>query len=304
MPPPSGEQVVLVHGDLEAVITEVGATLRSFTAGSVPVIWGFSEEEISSGDRGHVLAPWPNRLEDGSFRFGDRAGQVPLNEPERSNAIHGLVRWLPWSIERVSQDRAVLSCVIHPQPAYPFRIRLALEYALGDGGLEVMCEVVNPGTGGAPFGLGFHPYLLGGPNGIDEAQIRLSAQRRLLLDKRGLPTGEEQLVAGTAFELERRLLKGLELDDCYTGLALGVDGRWHASLDLPGRRSEIWADPAFAYVMCYTGDTLGEPGDRRKAIAIEPMTCPPNSLRTGTSLIELREGERWSASWGIATVSA
>jgi aldose 1-epimerase len=36
-------------------------------------------------------------------------------------------------------------------------------------------------------------------------------------------------------------------------------------------------------------------------VAIEPMTCPPNALRTGASLIELREGERWHASWGIAT---
>lgn len=301
--PPSGEQVVLAHGDLEAVITEVGATLRSFTAESVPVIWGFAQDEISSGDRGHVLAPWPNRLEDGSFRFGDARGQAPLNEPARSNAIHGLVRWWPWSIERLSEDRAVLSCVIHPQPAYPFRIRLSLAYVLSDGGLEVACEVVNAGTGIAPFGLGFHPYLPGGgPGGIDEAQIRLAAQRRLLLDKRGLPVGEEP-VAGTAFDLEQRTLAGLELDDCYTGLSLGVDGRWHAGLDLPGRHSEIWADPAFAYVMCYTGDTLGEPGDRRKAIAIEPMTCPPNALRTGVSLIELREGEQWNASWGIATAS-
>ena len=298
--PPSGEQIALVHGDLDAVITEVGATLRSLRADSVPVIWEYPEGEISSGDRGQVLAPWPNRLEDGSYRFGDIVGQAALNEPERSNAIHGFVRWLPWSIEERSADRALLSCLIHPQPAYPFRVRIDLDYTLGDGGLEVACRVTNAGSGIAPFGLGFHPYLLAGPGGIDEAEIRLSAQRRLLLDKRGLPTGEEP-VSGSVFDLDGRTLRGLELDDCYTGLAVGNDGRWHARLDLRGRHSEIWADTAFAYAMCYTGDTLGEPADRRRAVAIEPMTCPPNALRTGTSLIELREGERWHASWGIAT---
>jgi len=266
----------------------------------VPVIWEFPEAEISSSDRGQVLAPWPNRLEDGSYRVGDIVGQAALNEPERSNAIHGFVRWLPWSIDARSADRAVFSCVIHPQPAYPFRVRLDLEYALGDGGLEVACGVTNAGSGIAPFGLGFHPYLFAGPGGIDQAQVHLLARRRLLLDKRGLPTGEEQ-VSGSVFDLDGRTLRGLELDDCYTGLAVGTDGRWHARLDLPSRCSEIWADAAFAYAMCYTGDTLGEPADRRRAIAIEPMTCPPNALRSGTSLIKLQEGERWHASWGIAT---
>ncbi len=298
--PPSGEQIVLVHGNFDAVVTEVGATLRSLRVGSLPIIWEFPEGEISSCDRGQVLAPWPNRLEDGSYRVGDIVGHAALNEVERSNAIHGFVCWLPWAIEERSADRAVLSCVVHPQPAYPFRIRLDLGYTLSDGGLEVACGVTNTGSGIAPFGLGFHPYLLADPGGIDEAGIHLSAQTRLLLDKRGLPTGEEA-VPGSAFDLDGRSLRGLELDDCYTGLAVGTDGRWHARLDLAERRSEIWADSAFAYVMCYTGETLGEPADRRRAIAIEPMTCPPNALRTATSLIELQEGERWQASWGIAT---
>ena len=115
------------------MITEVGATLRSLRADSVPVIWEYPEGEISSGDRGQVLAPWPNRLEDGSYRFGDIVGQAALNEPERSNAIHGFVRWLPWSIEERSADRALLSCLILPQPAYPFRVRIDLDYTLGDG---------------------------------------------------------------------------------------------------------------------------------------------------------------------------
>ena len=225
---------MLVYGDLDAVITEVGATLRSFRVDSVPIIWEFPENEIASGDRGQVLAPWPNRLEDGSYRFGDIVGRAALNEPERSNAIHGLVRWLPWSIEERSADRAVLSCVIHPQPAYPFRVRLDLEYTLGDGGLEVACGATNAGGGIAPFGLGFHPYLLAGPGGIDEAQICLLAQRRLALGQARLACTGEEPVSGSAFDLDGRTLGGLELDDCYTGLAVGADGRWHARLSLPG----------------------------------------------------------------------
>jgi len=289
----------LVHGAMSAVITEVGATLRSFRLGSEPVVWEFSSDEIDSGGRGQVLAPWPNRLEDGSYRFGDLAARAPLDEPERRNAIHGLVRWRPWSLEERSANRVKLSCVVHPHPAYPFRVRLELDYELGEAGLAVICAATNTAGEPAPFGIGFHPYLLAGPNGIDRARITLAARRRLVLDGRGLPVGDES-VSGTRYELDGGALNGRALDDCYTDLALGSDNRWHALLEEPGRHFELWADAAFGYAMCYTGDSLSPPADRRKAVAIEPMTCPPNAFRTGSDLIELQPGERWQATWGIA----
>jgi len=299
--PPSGEQISLVHGDLSAVITEVGATLRCFRIGSEPVVWEFPESEITSGARGQVLAPWPNRLEDGSYRFGDRVGKAALDEPDRHNAIHGLVRWMPWKLEARSQDKAKLSCVIHPQPAYPFRVRLELDYDLGDGGLVVTWGATNTGDDDAPFGIGFHPYLAAGPGGIDEARVELPASRRLLLNDRGLPVGDET-VQGTAFDLAGTSLAGLVLDDCYTDLTVGTDGRWHCRLVLPKACSEIWADAVFGYVMCYTPGSPTEPSQRRPAVAIEPMTCPPNAFRTGTGLIELVSGERREASWGISVL--
>jgi aldose 1-epimerase len=52
--------------------------------------------------------------------------------------------------------------------------------------------------------------------------------------------------------------------------------------------------------MCYTGDAFDDLACRRRAVAIEPMTCPPNALRTGTGVIALRPGEQFQASWGIA----
>ena len=46
--------------------------------------------------------------------------------------------------------------------------------------------------------------------------------------------------------------------------------------------------------MAYTGDTLDPVDRRRRGIAIEPMTCPPNALRTGTDLIRLDPGSLWT----------
>ena len=73
-----------------------------------------------------------------------------------------------------------------------------------------------------------------------------------------------------------------------------------ASLDAPGGAagSTLWADGGFPYLMVYTGDTLGDVPRRRRAVAIEPMTCPPNALRTGKDVIDLQPGQEWTAQLG------
>ncbi|MDQ3353650.1 MAG: aldose epimerase, partial [Actinomycetota bacterium] len=91
---PSGEQVELVRGDQRVVVTEVGAALRRYSMGDRAILDGFASGEMPRGGRGQVLAPWPNRLAGGRYRFGDEEHQVPLDEPGRGNANHGLVRWV------------------------------------------------------------------------------------------------------------------------------------------------------------------------------------------------------------------
>jgi aldose 1-epimerase len=81
-----------------------------------------------------------------------------------------------------------------------------------------------------------------------------------------------------------------------------MDDQVIAVLERPdgARAVRVWADPAFKYLMVYTGDTLQPAERRRAAIAIEPMTCPPNALRTGVDLIELEPGGTWRGTWGIS----
>ena len=42
---------------------------------------------------------------------------------------------------------------------------------------------------------------------------------------------------------------------------------------------------------------------RRRALAIEPMTCPPNAFVTGTDLLTLAPGDSVTHTWGIAVLS-
>ncbi|MEV0637172.1 hypothetical protein AB0I77_19895 [Streptomyces sp. NPDC050619] len=52
------------------------------------------------------------------------------------------------------------------------------------------------------------------------------------------------------------------------------------------------------YLQLWTRGTL-PPGQRRRAVAIEPMTCPPDVSRSGTSLVGLGPGAQHTVRWGI-----
>ncbi len=283
-------------------MTEVGATLRTFEVGGMPVLDGFSDEEWSPSGRGQVLAPWPNRLDAGTYELGGVRGQAPIDEPARGNAIHGLVRWMAWQLEAHAQNRVSLTCELHPMPAYPFGLHLRVEYRLGRDGLTVVTTASNVAGEVLPFGLGFHPYLTAGTGLVDSALLRVPAQDRLVLDERGLPTGDRVPVAGTPFDfLVDRPIGGARLDTAYGALVREPDGTAVARLSASSgdRTVELWVDESFRYLMCFTGDTVGDEARRRYGLAVEPMTCPPNALRTGRDLIVLEPGQHWEGSWGL-----
>jgi aldose 1-epimerase len=296
----TGAQWVIGHGHQRAVITESGATLRSFTNSDRAVVQGFGPEEWSHGGRGQVLAPWPNRLDGGTYEFDGVPAQAPINEIDRRNAIHGLVRWMTWRLTGRAQNRVGLACELHPSPAYPFSLGLEVEYRIGREGLTVTTDAENLGPTDLPFGLGFHPYLTVGTATIDQVRLRVPAHRRLVTDERGLPSGSEG-VAGTEFDFtSARPIGVTRLDTAFGDLSRDPDGRFRVDLDQPdgGAAATLWGDERFRYVMVYSGDTL-EPGERRTGLAVEPMTCPPNALRSGTDLVVLRPRARWTGSWGI-----
>ncbi len=301
---PTGEQWVIAHGHQEAVVTEIGATLRSYTVGGHDVVDGFGPAEWSHAGRGQVLAPWPNRLGDGRYEWRGVQAQAALDEPALGNAIHGLVRWLPWRLEANAQNVVVLRCTIRPTPGYPFSVELRIEYRLRRDGLVVTTRATGAGDGTAPFGIGFHPYLRSGSEVaelIDGASLVLPARRRLLLDERRLPTGEDQSVAGTELDFTvGRVIGPTQLDTAFTDLRRGADGIARAGLEDPvtGRGVELWVDDRFRHLMCFTGDTV-EPERRRRAVAIEPLTCPPDAFRSGKDLIVLEPGESWEGTWGL-----
>jgi aldose 1-epimerase len=296
---PTGQQWLIGHGQQQAVITEVGATLREYSIGGRALIDGFAADEWSHSGRGQVLAPWPNRLADGRYEFDGTAVQAAIDEPERGNAIHGLVRWLPWRAHAHAQNVVSMFCELHPTPGYPFSLELRVDYRRGRGGRMV---ATTAGKRPLPFGLGFHPYLTVGTESVDTAVLSLPATNRLVLDDRAIPTGGVRAVAGTEYDFtSARWIGPTRLDTAYTDLVRDDTGRAWATLVNPVDDVSValWMDDRFGYLMCYTGDTVDDESRQRRSVAVEPMTCPPNAFRSGTGLVALGPGQAWSGSWGI-----
>jgi hypothetical protein len=114
--------------DVEAVVTEVGGGLRSLRAAGRDLIAGFLPDQLRPVYGGAVLAPWPNRVADGRYTWDGQQHQLALNEPDRRNALHGLVAWAPWTPTRVDDSSAVLTTRLRPQPGYPFQLDLTATY--------------------------------------------------------------------------------------------------------------------------------------------------------------------------------
>jgi aldose 1-epimerase len=297
---PSGEQIAIAHGDQRAVVTEVGATLRTYVKGGVSVIEGFAGEEVPTAARGQVLYPWPNRIGEGEWSFSGRAARPHIDDVAHKTAIHGLVRWRPFRIEAVNQNRCVLSLLLHPTPEYPFLSEISLAYHLGSLGLTVTTTVTNCDGVPIPFGVGFHPYLSVTTPTIEGAMLEVPARAYIAVNDRQLPTGEILPLAGNPLDFaKRKSLSGHELDVTYTELVRDDSGLAVATLeDASGGEIQLSVDRNFPYLQVYTGDH-NEKGRRRTSVAIEPMTCPPDALRSGKDVVVLEPGQHWAGSWRL-----
>jgi aldose 1-epimerase len=298
--PLTGTQYELAAGDYRATVTELGAGLRRLSYRGRPAITEYAADEAPPAGSGELLAPWPNRVDRGRYSFAGATHQLDLTEPAAGNAIHGLTRWANWTPAAQEDGRADLRYVLHAHPGYPFCLELTASYRLSaDEGLEVRVTARNAGSRPAPYGTGSHPYLTAGPPLIDGCELQLPAARWLAADDRGIPVGDPQDVSGTPFDFRAaRPIGDTVVDHAFTGLSRDSAGRAWATLTGPDAELRFWAGDGYHWLQAFSGDALA-PDRRRRALAIEPMTCPPNAFVTGTDLLTLEPGETVAHSWGI-----
>ncbi|TFD76966.1 aldose 1-epimerase family protein [Cryobacterium fucosi] len=308
-------------GPALAIVTEVAAGLRVYSVDGIDLVEPFPAEAIPPKSAGIVLVPWPNRIRDGVWLYDGVQRQLPLNEPEERNAIHGLLSVSPYRLLDRSTAAVTLAAMVFPRLGYPFQLDTTVSYALTDDGLDVTHTVRNVGTDAAPVAIGAHPYLKIGGVPTDDLTLTAAVGTRIEVDERLNPVGETA-VDGTDYDLRGgRPVRDLDLDDGFTATMREAAPRGHGdeldddprgdskgavehSLTAPDGRSVIlWGDENMRYVQVFTPrnfpvDTPGGPALGR-AVAVEPMTAPANAFNTGAGLRWLEPGETWTVRWGI-----
>ena len=295
---PSGEQHVIEAAGYRAVVTECGAGLRVLEYDGRALVLGYPEDQQASGGKGQLLLPWPNRIADGRYTFEGRELQLPLTEVARGHASHGLTRWASWTPVEQTRGTVTLGYRLMSQPGYPWTVDLRASYSLSDDGLAVEVNATNQADRPAPFAAGAHPYLVAGSDGPDAWVLELPASTALETDDRLIPYSRVDVEATDLDFRAARPIGTTHLDHAFTDLARDEDGR--ASVRLAGVDGGVtlWMDRHHRWVQAFTG-----PPGVREALAVEPMTAPPNAFATGEDLLVLapagHPGDSVTVAWGL-----
>ena len=300
--PPGGALFEIVHGDQQAVVSQSGATLRSYTSGGRPIIEAFDGPDSDViGCQGEVLAPWPNRVVDGRWTWRARRHQLSITEPATGHALHGLVRSLSWSVVEHRPDLLLMDVLLLAQPGWPFPLHCAVTYALAAEGLTSTLTSTNVGRAPCPYGAAVHPYLAVPGRAVDDAVLDLPAATWLATDDRLSPTALNP-TAGSPYEFTAGAPIGdRKADTAFTDLPVGASGRVEATLiTSDGHRTTMWGDDTVRWWQLFTGDALADPW-RRATLALEPMTCAPDAFNSGDGLVVLEPGDAHTMTWGLTS---
>jgi aldose 1-epimerase len=247
---------------------------------------------LRSGHTGGLplLAPWANRLASRRYRAAgvdvDLRG-LRINTDERGLPIHGLlVGWPDWEITATSARRDVArltATTIVDAPAFPFPHLLEVAVAAHDDRIVVGTTLVPTGDREVPVAFGWHPYLRvpGAPR--SQWTLRLPSREHLVLDARGIPTGDS-----TRERAETAVIARSIFDDLY---ALGRDHRLSFTAD-DGAVVEVRGDAAYPFAQVWV--PAGKP-----FAALEPMTVPTNALAEGRTPL-VAPGEAFTARFTLA----
>lgn len=298
MHPPTGRQFELIRGTAKATITEVAGGLRSFSIDGVDLIEPFGADCTPPFGDGIVLVPWPNRVRDGRWVLDGETLQLDITEVARGNALHGLLRHASYIVVHQSPAMVTLAATVFPQHGYPFHLETTVTYELVDNALTVTHGFRNVSETKAPVAVGTHPFLTIGDVPTETLVLTVHAATRFEVDARLNPVGRRP-VEGSDYDLRAgRRVADLELDDAFGDLTT-VDGV-SASLRAPdGREVRLVQDESHGFVQVFTTRIFPKNGGHGLAIAIEPMTAPPDAFNSGIGLHWIEPDDTWAVSWGI-----
>jgi aldose 1-epimerase len=244
-----------------------------------------------------LLYPWANRL----GRFGYRAAgqEVTLDESDKriprdseGLPIHGVVPGLlSWDVTDAATPGTITAHLAWTSgellELFPYRHDVRVNIRLADGELTIATTVRPTGDVHVPVSFGYHPYLRNPSAPRETWEVELAASRRIVLDDRGIPTGEREPVAQTRVTLEET-----SWDIPFDGLA--HPARWRAAGGDAAMTVTFHSGYEFAQVFA--------PAEQ-EFICFEPMTAATNALNSGDGLRIVAPGAEHRGEFNVTLAS-
>ena len=271
------------QGNLRAKISSLGSSLVTLAENNFNLIEPDTPTQLYPGS---VLAPWPNRIRDGRYQYHDLTYQLPLNESQKGNALHGLVAYEPWEVIYDSETEVQLQYLLDKPDIYPGKLSLNSFFKIENNQLQVKITAKNIGRKSAPYGISIHTYLVAGGivknNGLN---LKIPADKYLVVDETRLLPIELRDVVNTKFDFQ----SGKEISDLFIDHAFKYSENQPRQVELlnpQGDGAVIEFDDQSNWIQVHTADRDG--GEKsRVAVAVEPMSCPPDAFNSKVDLIEL-----------------
>lgn len=294
---PSGEAVSLYtisSGRIQAVITDLGATLVSLWVDGIDVVLGYDSAAgylNNDGFLGAVVGRNANRIKASRFPLNGQA--VVLTPNEGANNLHsGPDCWNTrlWQVEAHAPEAIRLS-LFSPDgdQGFPGNARIAVTYTLEQDALAIRYEAVSDQD--TVFNLTNHAYFnLAGENHPELAMnqvLTLNTTHFNPDDPQNIPTGEVRSVENTPFDFRQPKALGRDIGRDYEPLHLqgGYDhnftgGSVSGSLHSPETGLTMEFSTDCPGVQVYTAnflDVVGKNGvsyPKRSGVCLETQYAP------------------------------
>lgn len=273
---------------VSAVIGTEGAALIGLSVNNFDLIEPNTRDGLYAGK---ILAPWPNRIKDGKYTFNKKDYQLPINEVSKNNSLHGLVANCLWEITFQNQSKVILQNLLTQPEIYPGKLQLQVTYEIIESGVEIAVLSENIGDIPAPYGVSIHTYIVAGASvKNNELFLQIPADQFLEVDAERLLPIKLQPVTGSNFDF----INSKKISDLFIDHAFKYSSNYPRSISLlnaEGQGIEMIFDDQSKWIQIHTADRDLR-ADSRMAVAIEPMTCPPDAFNSGIDLIVLEPGKK------------
>ena len=273
---------------LARIVLNQGASLDALMLKGTEIVKNLNPLTYKDTYASAILFPFANRIKDGQYTYKNKQCQLTINEPQRNNAIHGLLYNKVFEIEEEVLNNNEAKLVLAYKETkkslgFPYSYKVQLEYNLTENNLSLKANFTNTSNSPFPFTYGWHPYFYS--ENLSKSTLHFNSTQRVVFNDQMIFKGLQNLQKEEDFPIENKVL-----DNCYKLNDNKV------LFSTPKYQLEISTTSKEIYLQIYT-----PPIDN--FIAIEPVSGVSDSFNNKFGLKELNPQETYSVKWDLKIIS-